>query len=678
MDDEHVERLQRAGAHVLTFNPTRWYTPESLNFRTHRKILVVDGEVGFTGGAGVADHWRGNAQSKDQWRDTQVQVRGPIVRLLEAAFYENAIESRRPNSVPSSTRAAGARRHRHLDPRSQLVVGRQYPSRAALPPGHRVGPAQRSTDDAVLRDRRIDRMGAGGRRRRGVRVRVLVESDVTDALPVKYASRDAYDRLMQLGIELFEYQPTMMHAKTMVVDGVLEHFGSANFDNRSLELNDELNVAVWDRALAARFTADLESDLRASRRLDLERWRQRPFMQKNAGTLLELFRGGVLIDSAIVPVVRSSGCAVVRLSDLRNPGSATITRDAHPLHRHRSPHPSRRAVRPASGQTAAGPLASEHRLDLQRGHEPAPRRLRRPRSRGRRCSTASRAIDPLHARVRDGAGLRAEPRGDHHRHVPERHRRAAHADDRGRGAGAAGAVSRRAAVLRQGVSRVPARRRLLHEQSREDRLPVRRAVHDLGRPRRRRRTGGTAATAQPFFSVFNLEVTHESQSLSRQPGAQGQAARHQSGAGRACRRTTRTRRSCAKSWRACYDNIADMDAQVGEILRQLEEDGLADNTIVFYWSDHGDGIPRSKRSLYDSGLRVPLMIRRPRRSAPRGAGRGGGRSGQPHRPRADGAGARGRRRAGAHAGAGPGRAASRAARPRTSSGRATAWTPSTT
>ena len=117
-------------------------------------------------------------------------------------------------------------------------------------------------------------------RQRGVRVRVLVESDVTDALPVKYASRDAYDRLMQLGIELFEYQPTMMHAKTMVVDGVLSIFGSANFDNRSLELNDELNVAVWDRALAARFTADLESDLRVSRRLELERWRQRPFMQK--------------------------------------------------------------------------------------------------------------------------------------------------------------------------------------------------------------------------------------------------------------------------------------------------------------------------------------------------------------------------------------------------------------
>jgi len=96
MEREHVRRLEHAGAKVLTFNPTRFYTPENLNFRTHRKILVVDGNVGFTGGAGVADHWLGNAQHKDQWRDTQVRIEGPIVRLLEAAFYENALESKGP------------------------------------------------------------------------------------------------------------------------------------------------------------------------------------------------------------------------------------------------------------------------------------------------------------------------------------------------------------------------------------------------------------------------------------------------------------------------------------------------------------------------------------------------------------------------------------------------------
>jgi cardiolipin synthase len=116
---------------------------------------------------------------------------------------------------------------------------------------------------------------------RGVKVRILVEGDITDAMPVKYASRDAYERLMQMGIEIYEYQPTMMHTKTFVVDGVWSMFGSANFDNRSLELNDELNVAVTSRDLAARLLQDFDKDLRVSKRLDLAAWRQRGLLEKS-------------------------------------------------------------------------------------------------------------------------------------------------------------------------------------------------------------------------------------------------------------------------------------------------------------------------------------------------------------------------------------------------------------
>ena len=118
-------------------------------------------------------------------------------------------------------------------------------------------------------------------RRRGVRVRILVEGDLTDAKPVKYASREAYQDLMDRGIELYEYQPTMMHTKVMVVDGVWSMFGSANFDNRSLELNDEMNIAVSDPDLAARFERDFEQDLRSSRRLDPAQWRQRSLLEKS-------------------------------------------------------------------------------------------------------------------------------------------------------------------------------------------------------------------------------------------------------------------------------------------------------------------------------------------------------------------------------------------------------------
>jgi cardiolipin synthase len=280
MDDEHIERLQQAGATVLTFNPTRWYTPESLNFRTHRKILVVDGETAFTGGVGVADHWRGNARSKDEWRDTQVQVRGPIVRLLEAAFYENAIESGAPivpelDPGPPPLGDAGA----SIIVRSSTSGGSTDLERLYL---QAIASARRTIDltsPYFVTDESTE-WALEDARRRGVRIRVLVEGEITDVLPVKYASREAYDRLLQRGLEIYEYQPTMMHAKTMVVDGVLSVFGSANFDNRSLELNDELNLAVWDRDLAARFTADFEQDLRASSRLELESWRRRPLLDK--------------------------------------------------------------------------------------------------------------------------------------------------------------------------------------------------------------------------------------------------------------------------------------------------------------------------------------------------------------------------------------------------------------
>ena len=273
----------------------------------------------------------------------------------------------------------------------------------------------------------------------------------------------------------------------------------------------------------------------------------------------------------------------------------------------------------AVGRAGPGPVAApgchgrtaQHRLDLERRHEPASRRLRRcagPDAGAR--SPGAQSIRYTHA-FTHGAGLRAEPRRDHHGHVSERDRRAAHAHDRGYGAGAAGPVSRGAAVLCEGVPGVPARGRLLHEQPRQDRLPVRRAVHDLGR----RGAGGALeqppGQAQPFFSVFNLEVTHESQIFPSSPARKGKPLvtdPAQIEVPPYYPDTPVVREELARM----YDNIADMDGQVGEILQQLEEDGLADNTIVFYWSDHGDGVPRAKRSLYDSGLRVPLMIRWPK------------------------------------------------------------------
>ena len=277
---EHFERLRQAGCRVAQFNVPAWYSLEEINYRTHRKILVVDGETAFTGGAGIADHWLGNADSKEHWRDTQVRVRGPVVRMMEAAFYENFLEA--DGTTPPVLDPAPP----PVGDQGQALVVRSSPSGGSNDLKRlyllALAAARRSldittpyfvTDESTL-------WSLEDAVRRGVKIRVLMEGDLTDAMPVKYASRHMYDRLLQQGVELYEYQPTMMHTKTLMVDGTWSIFGSANFDNRSLELNDEMNLAVNSHSLARRFLDDFETDLKASRRITLEEWRRRPLLAK--------------------------------------------------------------------------------------------------------------------------------------------------------------------------------------------------------------------------------------------------------------------------------------------------------------------------------------------------------------------------------------------------------------
>lgn len=280
MKSEDVKRLEAAGCHIGRFNSVKWYNLEEVNYRTHRKILVVDGEVGFTGGAGVADHWLGHAQDKDHWRDTQIRMRGSIVRLAEAAFYENFIETDdivTPELDDSKTEA---------DDVGHSVVLRSSPTGGGsdLKRLYLIGIASaRRTIDITSPYFVTDESTTWALRdavSRGVKIRILVEGDKTDAMPVKYASREAYDGLLSMGIQIYEYQPTMMHTKTLIVDGQWSMFGSANFDNRSLELNDEMNVAVSDPGLAARLLEDFEEDLRRAKKLELNEWRRRSVLER--------------------------------------------------------------------------------------------------------------------------------------------------------------------------------------------------------------------------------------------------------------------------------------------------------------------------------------------------------------------------------------------------------------
>ncbi|MEO8078653.1 MAG: phospholipase D-like domain-containing protein, partial [Acidobacteriota bacterium] len=256
MTKETEKRLQEAGCRTAIFNSPHWYSLENVNNRTHRKILVVDGEVGFTGGVGVADHWLGHAEDKEHWRDTQFRIRGPIVRLLEAAFYENFAEAAGEvtpeiDEPPQELHANGA----SLLVRSSPTGGSNDLKRVYL---LGIGAARHAIDITspyFVTDESTE-WALQDAVKRGVKIRILVEGDITDALPVKYASREAYDHLLGLGIEIYEYDPTMMHTKTLVIDGAWTMFGSANFDNRSLELNDELNISVTSHDLARRVLDD--------------------------------------------------------------------------------------------------------------------------------------------------------------------------------------------------------------------------------------------------------------------------------------------------------------------------------------------------------------------------------------------------------------------------------------
>jgi cardiolipin synthase len=270
---ESEERLATAGIQLSWFNPLSFWAIEETNYRTHRKVLVVDGDVAFTGGMGIADQWLGNAQDPEHWRDTQFRITGPAVRALEASFYENWIES-------------GGRSAPALDPEvpprptgARSVVLWSNPTAGAsnvkLLYLLAIGAARKTLDiqSPYITLDESTRWSLAEARKRGVRVRIVTEGEVTDAMPVKHASRYGYQDLLDQGIEIFEYRPTMMHTKALMVDGAFSVIGSANFGNRSFELNDELTVAVFDADLAGALTSDFETDMRASTKLDAATWK---------------------------------------------------------------------------------------------------------------------------------------------------------------------------------------------------------------------------------------------------------------------------------------------------------------------------------------------------------------------------------------------------------------------
>ncbi|MDB5818278.1 MAG: phospholipase D/Transphosphatidylase [Rhizobacter sp.] len=287
------DRLREAGGLVVWYQPLRWYTLKRYNNRTHRELTIIDGTTAFIGGAGIASAWDTGDKGRQPWRDTMVRVDGRPAAALQTVFVENWLEASgeilaHESVFPASNRFQG--------PGAQdvplSVVAASTPS------------AGRSTRARILFQMLItgarstirvnspyflpDRAMRGallGAARRGVKVTVMVPGRYNNHLLARYASRRCYGELIEGGIEIVEYQPGMIHAKILMVDSLWSMVGSTNFDSRSFELNDEVNLAVRDRTIAQRFEQDFERDLEQSVVVDLATWKRRPLVERVMGVV---------------------------------------------------------------------------------------------------------------------------------------------------------------------------------------------------------------------------------------------------------------------------------------------------------------------------------------------------------------------------------------------------------
>ena len=281
MDDKLMDTMKSSGIEIKKYHPLKWYALDRLNNRTHRKLLVVDGKIGFTGGVGIADTWNGHAQDKDHWRDTHYRIEGPVVSQMQAAFIDNW------------TKVSGDVLHGELYFPPQKPAGplfaQMYKSSTdgGADSTHlmyllSIAAATRSIDlsmayfvpDKLALEALVTAM------KRGVKVRILLPGVYTDSMIVRNASRSTWGPILKAGAEIYEFQPTMFHCKVLVVDAMWTSVGSTNFDSRSFRLNDEANLNVLDRDFAARQLVNFEKDLKRARRITYQEWENRPATEK--------------------------------------------------------------------------------------------------------------------------------------------------------------------------------------------------------------------------------------------------------------------------------------------------------------------------------------------------------------------------------------------------------------
>ena len=289
MDQSLLDEMRNAGIEVERFHKPSWNNWNKLNNRTHRKLLVVDGRVGFTGGVGIADQWRGQARNPEEWRDSHFRVEGPVVAQMQSVFLDNWM------------RAKGVVLHGDAYFPALKPVGQLSAQMFSSSPSGGSETMQLMYQLAITASKRsIDLANSYfvpdelttqtlvEAARRGVKVRVILPSGHIDSEVVRKASRASLGPMLEAGIEIAEFQPTMFHVKSLVVDGVFSSVGSTNFDNRSFRLNDEANLNVLNAEFGATQQRVFDQDWAQSRRITLAQWQDRPWREKGLEQLATL------------------------------------------------------------------------------------------------------------------------------------------------------------------------------------------------------------------------------------------------------------------------------------------------------------------------------------------------------------------------------------------------------
>jgi cardiolipin synthase len=276
-----LQGMRDAGVEIERYHALHWYSLGKLNNRTHRKVLIIDGKIGFTGGVGIADQWTGHAQDPDHWRDMHFQIEGPVVAQFQAAFLDNWIKTtgRVLNGEPYFPQlqpAGDTRMHMFMSSPAGGSESMRLMYLMAITAAEQsidIEAAYFIPDDLMARE-------LIKARSRGVRIRILLPDKHIDSETVRIATKRVWGPLLESGVEIHEYEPTMLHCKMLIFDHFMVSVGSTNFDMRSFELNDEASLNVYDAVFAKQMTAVFEEDIKASTPYGYQQWQQRPWLEK--------------------------------------------------------------------------------------------------------------------------------------------------------------------------------------------------------------------------------------------------------------------------------------------------------------------------------------------------------------------------------------------------------------